>query len=104
MFNIAVLGDKESVMGFASLGMRVFPVDDKEDAVKILEHLDDGSYAIIYITEKLGRLLSDELARYNDLVTPAVILIPGVRGNTGDGLKNLSKSVERAVGSDILSD
>ena len=34
--------------------------------------------------------------------SPAVILIPGISGNTGDGLKAVKKSVEQAVGSDII--
>ena len=33
---------------------------------------------------------------------PAVIPIPGVRGNTGIGTKRLSSFVEKAVGSDII--
>ena len=35
-------------------------------------------------------------------MTPAIILIPGVKGNTGEGLRGVHKSVEQAVGSDIL--
>jgi V/A-type H+-transporting ATPase subunit F len=33
---------------------------------------------------------------------PAIIQIPGVRGNTGNGISGVKKSVEQAVGSDIL--
>ena len=35
-------------------------------------------------------------------MTPAVIAIPGVKGNTGIGISGVKKSVEQAVGSDIL--
>lgn len=35
-------------------------------------------------------------------MTPAIILIPGVSGNTGKGIESVKKSVEQAVGSDIL--
>lgn len=34
--------------------------------------------------------------------TPAIIPIPGVDGNFGIGIANVKKSVERAVGADIL--
>ena len=33
---------------------------------------------------------------------PSIILIPGISGNTGAGIENVKKSVEQAVGSDIL--
>ena len=33
---------------------------------------------------------------------PAIIPIPGVTGNTGMGIKMVKKSVEQAVGSDII--
>ena len=36
------------------------------------------------------------------MASPAVILIPGISGNTGDGLNAVKKSVEQAVGSDII--
>jgi V/A-type H+-transporting ATPase subunit F len=35
-------------------------------------------------------------------ISPAIILIPGVSGNTGEGVKGVKGSVEQAVGSDIL--
>ena len=35
-------------------------------------------------------------------MVPAIIRIPGVSGNTGDGIQGVKDSVEQAVGSDIL--
>ena len=43
-----------------------------------------------------------ERAKYDDRVTPAIILIPGVFGKTGEGIARVKGSVEQAVGSDIL--
>ena len=39
MYKIAVLGERESVMGFAALGLAVFPVDSAEEAAEILPGL-----------------------------------------------------------------
>jgi V/A-type H+-transporting ATPase subunit F len=33
---------------------------------------------------------------------PSIILIPGVKGNTGEGIRRVKATVEQAVGSDIL--
>ena len=46
--------------------------------------------------------MKHEIARYQDQLLPAIIQIPGISGNTGDGVQGVKKSVEQAVGSDIL--
>ncbi len=57
---------------------------------------------MIYITEALAADLKHEISRYQEQVVPAIIQIPGVSGNTGAGITGVKKSVEQAVGSDIL--
>ena len=49
-----------------------------------------------------GRVGIENIARYKDELTPAIILIPGKEGSLGLGMANIKKSVERAVGADIL--
>ena len=58
--------------------------------------------SVLHITEKLASQLAPELEALSQRILPAVIPIPGVSGNTGIGMANVKKSVERAVGSDIL--
>ena len=57
---------------------------------------------MIYITEALAAQLGSEIERYREADLPAIILIPGVSGNTGQGILAVKKSVEQAVGSDII--
>ena len=64
MYKAAVIGDYDSIYGFAALG--------------------------------------EELDAYRTQQLPAIILIPGVSGNTGAGIAMVKKSVEQAVGSDII--
>lgn len=59
-------------------------------------------YAILYLTEQLAAQLQSEIARYQDALTPAIILIPGKEGSLGIGMANVTNAVERAVGADIL--
>lgn len=103
MYKIAVLGDNESICGFASLGLSTFPTEDEKEAAKLLNSLAENGYAVIYITEGLAAKIADEIEKYRSRNLPAVILIPGVKGNTGKGMLNVHLSVEKAVGSDILS-
>lgn len=102
MHKIAVMGDRDSVSGFACLGLDTFIVNDKTTGERKLKELSSNNYAIIYVTEALAFELSAEIDKYKDVITPAIILIPGVSGNTGEGMSSLLKSVERAVGSQLL--
>ena len=101
MYKIAVLGDRDSVLGFKALGLDVSFVEDADSAREELHRLAREGYAIIYIPEQLAKDLSAEIARYKDSVTPAVILIPGKTGSLGLGASALQSAVERAVGADI---
>ena len=87
--NIAVIGDSESIKGFAAIGMDIYPCDDNENAPHLFRKIADGdNYAVIFITEEMFGLVEKERKRYE--------------GNTGIGIKRLSSFVEKAVGSDII--
>ncbi len=102
MYKIAVLGDRDSVLGFKALGLDVCPADTAEQAKTILHRLAKENYAIVYLTEQYAVQMEHEIARYQDELTPAVILIPGKEGSLGIGMARVRSAVERAVGADIL--
>lgn len=102
MYKIAVLGDYDSVYGFATLGLDTFPVTAQEEAAQELHRLAANGYGVIYITEAMAAQLKHEIAKYQGQLSPAIIQIPGISGNTGAGIAGVKKSVEQAVGSDIL--
>lgn len=102
MDKIAVMGDYDSIYGFATLGLVIFPVDNPEEGRKTLKKLADNHFGVIYMTEELAAELKEEIDKYAEQMTPAIIQIPGIKGNTGAGVAGVKKSVEQAVGSDIL--
>ena len=103
MVRIAVLGDRESVKGFAAVGLDIFPCDDPQEAARQFRRMaGGGEYGVIFVTEELAGPLDREIRRYDEAAAPAVIPIPGVKGNTGIGIARLHEAVEKAVGSDIL--
>ena len=102
MYKAAVIGDYDSIYGFAALGLDTFPMTSAEQAAATLRKIASGSHAVIYITEALAAELREELDAYRTQQLPAIILIPGVSGNTGAGIAMVKKSVEQAVGSDII--
>ncbi len=102
MYKAAVIGDYDSIYGFAALGLDTFPTTDDENLVKLFRRVMAGEYAIVYVTEQLAEVLADEIEKYKEQLMPAVILIPGVKGNTGMGVQGIRDCVEQAIGSDIL--
>ena len=102
MHKVAVMGDYDSIYGFSALGMDIYPVTELKEASGTLRKLAAGEYAIIYITEELANNLSEDIEKYKEQVFPAIILIPGVQGNTGAGIQSVKDSVEQAIGSDIV--
>ena len=102
MYKIAVVGDKDSVLGFKALGLEVHPVEHVDQARKAVHTLAKENCAIIYLTEQLAAQMQPEIARYKDALTPAIILIPGREGSLGIGKTNIQRAIERAVGADIL--
>ena len=102
MYKIAVMGPYDSIYGFAALGLDIFPVTDPEEGRHTLRGLAEGEYAGMYVTEGLAAGLPQEIEKYKEQLLPAIILIPGIAGNTGAGVRGVKASVEQAVGSDII--
>lgn len=102
MYKIGVIGDRESVLGFKAVGLDVFPCDSSEEAKKVLNKVVKDDYAIIYVTEQLYQHMTEEASEYIDRKLPAIIPVPSKDGTLGIGVQGVKKSVERAVGADIL--
>lgn len=104
MYKIAAVGDRDSISGFAAVGLDIFPEENPDKAGVTIRRLAESGYAVIYVTEALASLLAAELDRYRYARIPIIVPIPGVTGNTGIGMRQVAEFVEKAVGSDILSD
>jgi V/A-type H+-transporting ATPase subunit F len=102
--NIAIIGDKDSVLSFKAVGVSVFPTTDVEEARKIFRELIRGDYAVIYITEQLAEGLDDEIQKVAFQPLPSVVLIPNSKGSLGFGSRRIREVVKKAVGADILAD
>ena len=76
MYKIAVVGDKDSVLGFKALGLETHCVEHVEQARKAVHTLAKENCAIIYLTEQLAAQMQPEIARYKDALTPAFAPYP----------------------------
>ena len=102
MYKIGVIGDYDSICGFAALGLDIYPADSLDEARELLARLASAEYGIIYITEQYVSKLEDVMNKYREQQTPAIVPIPGVRGTNGFGTACVKRYVEQAVGSDII--
>jgi V/A-type H+-transporting ATPase subunit F len=102
MYKIAVIGDRDSALGFKALGLETVFADTGEEARAAIHRLAAEDCAVIYLTEQLAQEIPGDLDRYTNALRPAIILIPGKTGSLGIGIENVNKAVEKAVGSNIL--
>ncbi|UCD83547.1 MAG: V-type ATP synthase subunit F [Deltaproteobacteria bacterium] len=102
--NIAVIGDRDSVLGFKALGTAVFPIcnDRPQEALDIIEKLCHERYAVVFITEPIAQKIETELSRYRYRTLPSIVLIPNNQGSIGLGRERVRDTVKRAVGIDIF--
>jgi len=113
-YEIAIVGPKETILGFKALGLVPVPVTDVATAVLKLHELkaetikepngeEHERFSIIFLLEELAKEIPvQDYKKLSNSVLPAIIPIPGPKGTTGFGSMRISKMVEQAVGSDIF--
>jgi V/A-type H+-transporting ATPase subunit F len=102
MSEIAMVGDRDSILGFKALGVSIFPAETKGEAIGILRNLIEQEFKIAFITEQVApdaETIADEMA---DRTMPVIMMIPSNRGTTGVGMQRMQGLVRKAAGADIL--
>ena len=102
-YRVAVIGDKDSVLMFKALGVDVYTAVDGDMAKKLVNKLAQEEVGIIFITEDFAAKIQDTIDKYREKMTPAIILIPSNKEDLGLGMADINKSVEKAVGANILN-
>ena len=54
-YKIAVVGDRDTVLAFKSLGVDVFPVLNEREANFTITRLANENYAVIFVTEQIAK-------------------------------------------------
>ena len=72
MAKIAVIGDRDSVLGFRALGLEVHTVEDSTEARHLLRKAAEEGCAAVFLTEALAAPLQEEIDRYKEALTPAI--------------------------------
>ena len=100
---LAVIGDKDSIILFKTLGFMTYFPESVEEIEKTIRRLAKEEVPIIFITEETAQKVPELIEFYKFKPFPALIPIPNKNGSIGIGLKEIRKNVEKAIGTDILN-
>ncbi|MCE5202905.1 MAG: V-type ATP synthase subunit F [Coriobacteriales bacterium] len=103
MSKVAIIGDSTSVVGFRPLGFAVFAVRRPQDARELWSEVSGGEYGVVFVTEPVYEALGDLIAQSADSPVPAVTVIPGAGNPGGVGEAKLTRAIERALGTTVLT-
>jgi len=102
MYKVAVIGDKDSILGFKALGVTTYPVTSDEEAARALSSIVREKYAVVCVTEAVAEKIESQIEALHKKQLPSVVLIPNNQGTLGLGMRQIKKNAERAIGADIL--
>ena len=98
---IAIIGEKDVILGFKPLGFETYPVIDAKEAKERLKSLArDRDYATIYITESLSFQIKESITELSE--SSNIVVIPGREETLGLVRERLKKISEKALGTDII--
>lgn len=102
MHKVAVVGDKDSILGFKALGVTIFPVTCDAEASRILTKIVHEKFAVVCVTENVATQIMPQIKEVNKRFLPAVVLIPNNHGALGLGMQQIRENARKAIGIDIL--
>ncbi|MEM2142629.1 MAG: V-type ATP synthase subunit F [Candidatus Thorarchaeota archaeon] len=100
---IAVIGDRETVIGFRMAGVAEtsVPTSSEDARRRLLNYSRDPSIGLIMITESMAQGLEDTILELSKAPLPVILVIPQSMGPKSAHEKVLRELVRRAVGVDI---
>lgn len=103
MYKIGLISDRDTALPFKALGINTYQLDSSINNLEdLIKRLTNENYAVIFITEELAKNDTNLIEKYNEKLIPSIVLIPGINGTSGIAMDNLKKSVEKAIGINIL--
>lgn len=102
MYKIALIGDRDTIIGFKLLGVSLFPVTSKDEALEVLDKLVKEEYAVIFVTEDIAGQIVEEIERLQKISFTSITIMPAKLEKKYLGLKILRRNIEKAIGTDIL--
>lgn len=107
MSDIAVIADKDSGIGFKSIGFDTYFFNEnnfiKEQYLPKLFSVFKKEYKIIFLTEFFYKAFIEEIEEFTrDKLFPIIVAIPSVKGQENLSQKIVKNLVEKALGGSFL--
>jgi V/A-type H+-transporting ATPase subunit F len=102
MYKIALVGNRDTIIGFKLLGVSLFPITSKDEAVEVLNKLVKEEYATIFVTEDIAGQIVEEIESLQKISFASITTMPAKLEKKHLGLKILRRNIEKAIGTDIL--
>jgi len=99
---IAIIGDRDSVLLAKAVGLGVYDETDPERAEKLIYRLAREGCKVIFLTEPLYENCGEAITKFKSEPYPAIIPVPDSRGTRGVAMAQIKANVEKAIGADIL--
>jgi len=108
MSDIAIIGDRDSVLAFKALGVAVYfwttdMAHNEDEWKKEIDSVIAKDYKIIFITEDFHMKIRHRIEELYNRVFPVIIAIPNNKGSKQYGFDLVRKLVAKAIGTDIFA-
>lgn len=100
---LAIIGDRELVIGYRLIGIDdTFIVDDEEAAKKILELYSSGEFGLIIASDSVrAKLPSKLMAEIEESIEPLVLFMPSQKETTEQDEESIAALAKRVLGINI---
>lgn len=101
MKDIFAIGPSQSVLLFQGIGITSYIINNETELKEKIEQLAITA-KIIFVSEALSPLIGEFIKKYQEQVYPIILFVPLEGKESGIGVENLKKEVEKAIGMAIL--
>src|SRR3989304_537999 len=104
MLKIVIIGEKEDILPYQSIGVEIEPVKTTADTVSALRKTAQNSQvAIILITENMAEQCLDTITELRNKTAKAITIVPTESGSSQIRSRGLNRSRVRPWGLCILT-
>src|SRR3990167_6969434 len=104
MLKIVIIGEKNDIQPYQSIGVEIEPVKTIAETVSALRKTaQNAQVAIILITENMAEQCLDTITELRNKTAKAITIVPTEQQSRRTSMIELNKEISRAVGMDILS-
>ncbi len=97
---LAIIGDRELVIGYRLIGIDdTFIVDDEDTSKKIQELYSSGEFGLIIASDSVRASLSSKyLSEIEESIEPLVLFLPSQKETTEQSEESISALAKRILG------